>query len=147
MASVLFLCSTQRVLVFLLPWLLILSNILVGVKAQVYFSCSMNNYTEGSNKFQSNVNRLLYRSLYNNGGDSIYTKASEGEEPDKVHGVFLCRGDVAPKDCQNCLDVATEQIPLECLLSKQVGIWYNECLVRYSNVSFATRRHQLPRLT
>ncbi|PHT86144.1 hypothetical protein T459_08250 [Capsicum annuum] len=63
---------------------------------------------------------------------------SEGEEPDKVHGVFLCRGDVAPKDCQNCLDVATEQIPLECLLSKQVGIWYNECLVRYSNVSFAT---------
>ncbi|KAM3381237.1 hypothetical protein P3S68_006810 [Capsicum galapagoense] len=83
MASVLFLCSTQRVLVFLLPWLLILSNILVD------------HYT------------IMVAIL------------SEGEEPDKVHGVFLCRGDVAPKDCQNCLDVATEQIPLECLLSKQ----------------------------
>ncbi|KAF3626838.1 Cysteine-rich receptor-like protein kinase 10 [Capsicum annuum] len=33
-----------------------------------------------------------------------------GEEPDEVHGVFLCRGDVAPKDCQNCIDIASEQI-------------------------------------
>ncbi|KAM3247142.1 cysteine-rich receptor-like protein kinase 25 [Capsicum annuum] len=136
MASDLVLCSTQTILI----WLLILSNILVDVKAQVYFSCSMSNYTEGS-KYQTNLNRLLYRSLYNNGGNSIYTKASEGEEPDKVYGVFLCRGDVAPKECQKCIDIASEQIPRECPLSKQAGVWYDECLVRYSNVSFAAALH------
>ncbi|PHT86147.1 hypothetical protein T459_08253 [Capsicum annuum] len=136
MTSDLVLCSTQTILIFLLPWLLILSNILVDVKAQVYFSCSMGNYTERS-KYQTNLNRLLYRSLYNNGGNSIYTKANEGEEPDKVYGVFLCRGDVAPKECQKCIDIASEQIPRECPLSKQAGVWYDECLVRYSNVSFA----------
>ncbi|MCD7451109.1 hypothetical protein HAX54_009557 [Datura stramonium] len=132
------------ILICLLPLLLALSNILVGVKpAEIspltYYcpSTNINNYTEGS-KFQSNLNRLLYRSLYNNGGNSIYAKASEGDDPDKVYGVFLCRGDVAPKDCQNCIDVATEQILRECLLKKQAIIWYDQCLVRYSDVPFAS---------
>ncbi|KAK4362564.1 hypothetical protein RND71_017805 [Anisodus tanguticus] len=92
---------------------------------------------EGS-KFQSNLNRLLYRSLYNNGGNLIYAKASEGEDPDKVHGVYLCRGDVAPKDCQNCIDVASEQILWVCPLRKQAIIWYDQSLVRYSNVPFVS---------
>ncbi|KAH0686914.1 hypothetical protein KY290_018508 [Solanum tuberosum] len=100
----------------------------------IFYDCSMsNNYAERS-KFQSNLNRLLYRSLYNNGGNSIYTKVSEGEEPDKVHGVFLCRRDVAPKDCQNCIDVASERILHECPLDKQGNIWYDDCLVGYSNI-------------
>ncbi|KAG5617972.1 hypothetical protein H5410_017796 [Solanum commersonii] len=100
----------------------------------LHHSCSMSkNYTEGS-KFQSNLNRLLFRSLYNNGGNSIYTNVSEGEEPDKVHGVFLCRRYVAPKDCQNCIDVASERILHECPLDRQGNIWYDDCLVRYSNI-------------
>ncbi|KAH0703176.1 hypothetical protein KY285_017454 [Solanum tuberosum] len=104
----------------------------------LYYDCSMpNNYSERS-KFQSNLNRLLYRSLYNNGSDFIYTKASEGEDPDKVYGLFLCRGDVVPKDCKNCIDVARERIQRECPLKKQAIIWFDECLVRYSNVSFAS---------
>ncbi|XP_059304078.1 cysteine-rich receptor-like protein kinase 44 [Lycium ferocissimum] len=143
MASVIVLRSTRKILMFLLPWLLVPSNILVGVKpAKIsplanYCPRTTSNYTQGSN-FQSNLNRLLYRSLYNNGGNSIYAKASEGEDPDKVHGVFLCRGDVAPKDCQNCIDVATEQILRVCAFKKQAIIWYDQCLIRYSNVSFAS---------
>ncbi|KAH0691699.1 hypothetical protein KY289_019057 [Solanum tuberosum] len=104
----------------------------------LYYDCSKpNNYSERS-KFQSNLNRLLYRSLYNNSSDFIYTKASEGEDPDKVYGLFLCRGDIAPKDCKNCIDVARERIQRECPLKKQAIIWFDECLVRYSNVSFAS---------
>uniref|UniRef100_M1B7Z3 ATP binding protein n=1 Tax=Solanum tuberosum TaxID=4113 RepID=M1B7Z3_SOLTU len=141
MASVLVLClcSTQTLILILLFH----SLLLVGVKAQMqvnplYYDCSMpNNYSERS-KFQSNLNRLLYRSLYNNGSDFIYTKASEGEDPDKVYGLFLCRGDVVPKDCKNCIDVARERIQRECPLKKQAIIWFDECLVRYSNVSFAS---------
>ncbi|KAK4735149.1 hypothetical protein R3W88_009410 [Solanum pinnatisectum] len=141
MASVLVLClcSTQTLILILL----LHSQLLVGVKAQMqvnplYYDCSMpNNYSERS-KFQSNLNRLLYRSLYNNGSDFIYTKASEGEDPDKVYGLFLCRGDVVHKDCKNCIDVARERIQRECPLKKQAIIWFDECLVRYSNVSFAS---------
>ncbi|KAL3342750.1 hypothetical protein AABB24_026670 [Solanum stoloniferum] len=140
MASVLVLClcSTQTLILILL-----LHSLLVGVKAQLqvnplYYDCSMsNNYTERS-KFQSNLNRLLYRSLYNNGGNSSYTKVSEGEDPDKVYGLFLCRGDVVPRGCQTCIDVATEWIVNECPLSKQAIIWYDECFVRYSDVYVAS---------
>ncbi|XP_009791095.1 cysteine-rich receptor-like protein kinase 15 isoform X2 [Nicotiana sylvestris] len=143
MASALALSSSRTTLIFLLLSLLVLSNILVGVKPienrflASFCSTNSSDYTEGS-KFQSNLNRLLYRSLYNNGGNFIYAKASEGEDPDKVHGVFLCRGDVAPKDCQSCIDEATEEILSACALKKQAIVWYDECLIRYSNVSFAS---------
>ncbi|PHT53746.1 hypothetical protein CQW23_08208 [Capsicum baccatum] len=130
------------ILIFLLAWMLVLLNILVGVKSAErpltdHCPSTISNYTQGSN-FQSNHNRLLYRSLYNNGGNSIYAKVTEGAEPDKVHGVFLCRGDVAPKDCQKCIDVASVQILRLCPFKKQAIIWYDQCLVRYSNVSFAS---------
>ncbi|XP_059306182.1 cysteine-rich repeat secretory protein 38-like [Lycium ferocissimum] len=139
-SSVLALLSTQMHLIFLLPWLL------VSVKSQIIkeynemYSCpnTTGNYTDGSN-YQSNLNTLLYRSLYNIVGNAIYAKASEGEDPDKVHGVFLCRGDVAPKDCQNCIDVAAKRIQRVCPLKKQAIIWYDErCMIRYSNVFFAS---------
>ncbi|OIT04815.1 putative cysteine-rich receptor-like protein kinase 20 [Nicotiana attenuata] len=81
---------------------------------------------------------LCGTSLYNNGGNSIYANRSEGEDPDKVHGVFLCRGDVAPEVCQRCIDVATERILRECPHTRDAIIWYDECLIRYSNVSFVS---------
>ncbi|KAM3319243.1 cysteine-rich receptor-like protein kinase 25 [Capsicum chacoense] len=87
------------ILIFLLAWLLVLLNILVGVKSAErpltdHCPSTISNYTQGSN----------FQSLYNNGGNSIYAKVTEGEEPDK----------------------------------KQAIIWYYQCLVRYSNVSFAS---------
>ncbi|XP_019228514.1 PREDICTED: cysteine-rich repeat secretory protein 38-like [Nicotiana attenuata] len=138
MASALALSSSRTNLIFLLLSLLVLSNILVGVKPAessfLTYNCptTSNDYTEGS-KFQSNLYRLLSDS-----SNFIYAKASEGEDPDKVHGVFLCRGDVAPKDCQNCIDEAPDQILSVCALKKQAIIWYDQCLIRYSNVSFVS---------
>ncbi|KAH0703174.1 cysteine-rich repeat secretory protein 38-like isoform X2 [Solanum tuberosum] len=120
--------------------LLVLSIILVGVKpAEITYMTSncpntASDYTEGS-KFQFNLNRLLYRLLYNNASNSIYAKPSVGEnDDDKVHGLYLCRGDVAPKDCQNCIDVASERIQRECPLKKQATILYDQCLIRYSSI-------------
>ncbi|XP_009802722.1 cysteine-rich receptor-like protein kinase 25 isoform X2 [Nicotiana sylvestris] len=142
MVSALVLSSSRTTLIFFLLSLLALSNILVGVKPAESsflksFCSTISNYTEGS-KFQFNLARLLYRSLYNNGGNSIYANRSEGEDPNKVHGVFLCRGDVAPEICQRCIDVATERILRECPHTKDAIIWYDECLIRYSNVSFVS---------
>ncbi|PHU16550.1 hypothetical protein BC332_17755 [Capsicum chinense] len=59
------------------------------------------------------IGRIVIRSAQPPSDDqlcSVNEVAFEGEEPDEVHGVFLCRGDVAPKDCQNCIDIASEQI-------------------------------------
>ncbi|KAM3338119.1 hypothetical protein P3S68_031336 [Capsicum galapagoense] len=97
----------------ILVCLLVLSNILVNVKpteiSPLANDCtsSTSSYIEGS-KFPLNLNDLLYRSLCNSGGNSIYGKVSVEEDTDKVHGVYLCRGVIAPKDCQKyCIDVAS----------------------------------------
>nr|XP_004236317.2 putative cysteine-rich receptor-like protein kinase 9 [Solanum lycopersicum] len=116
-------------------YLFVLLQILVCIKAEKmtymasYCPNTTSGYAEGS-KFQFNLNRLLYRLLYNNASNYIYANPSV----DEVHGLYLCRGDVAPKDCQNCIDMATERIQRECPHKKQAVIWYDQCLVRYSDI-------------
>ncbi|KAG5617971.1 hypothetical protein H5410_017795 [Solanum commersonii] len=51
-----------------------------------------------------------------------------------IYGEFFCRGDIAPKNCQNYIDMAREGIKRECPLNKQAIIWYDQCLVCYSNI-------------
>ncbi|KAL7244083.1 hypothetical protein ACSBR1_016336 [Camellia fascicularis] len=92
------------------------------------------NYSRGS-QFDSNLQQLLVRTLYNNGGDS-FSNITQGDDPDKVYGVFLCRGDVQPSICKNCVDVAGVKILRECPFDNEAIIWYDECLIRYSNRSF-----------
>ena len=50
----------------------------------------------------------------------------------------MCRGDVPFELCGQCVINATQKLSLDlqCSLSKQVVIWYDECMVRYSNRSF-----------
>ncbi|KAH7838679.1 hypothetical protein Vadar_029780 [Vaccinium darrowii] len=54
------------------------------ITAQDFYKVCSNttNYKVGS-RFQSNLNRILYRGLYNDGGDSIFSNKTEGEGPDK----------------------------------------------------------------
>ncbi|XP_074334404.1 cysteine-rich receptor-like protein kinase 15 isoform X1 [Apium graveolens] len=106
----------------------------------VYSSCQDNttasaNYTAGS-QFEKNLNSLLYRTLYINGGGSISNYSTEGSHPDDVYGLFLCRGDVSAKTCQDCIDAATSKILSDCPYKKQAIIWYDQCLIRYSDTSF-----------
>ncbi|XP_058763755.1 cysteine-rich receptor-like protein kinase 25 [Vicia villosa] len=53
---------------------------------------------------------------------------------DTVHGLFMCRGDIAlsPTLCQLCVQDATKRISSECPSSKEAVIWYDKCLLRYS---------------
>ncbi|KAE9461708.1 hypothetical protein C3L33_06383, partial [Rhododendron williamsianum] len=112
----------------------------------VYKEClNTTNYTDGS-QFQVNLNRILYRQLYNDGSKSIFSNQTEGEEPDKVYGLFLCRGDVSAADCQSCIDIASEEISKECPFKKEAIIWYDQCMIRYSNRSFFSTMETQPTL-
>ncbi|KAF8029064.1 hypothetical protein BT93_E1667 [Corymbia citriodora subsp. variegata] len=116
------------------------------VSAQTFLKnwCSGNgNYTTGG-KFEYNLNRLLYRQFYNQGPIYGFYNTSEGEDPDKVYGLFLCRGDVAPGLCQSCIDASTSNISEKCPGEKEAIIWFDECLVHYSNRSFFTIMESTP---
>ncbi|KAL2334533.1 hypothetical protein Fmac_015746 [Flemingia macrophylla] len=113
----------------------------------LYHNCSGSHTTDGST-FQSNVKILLSslasNSLTNTGFNN--TRVLGKIPSDSVFGMFMCRGDVTPQTCQNCVQNATQRLSSECSLAKQGVIWYDECTLRYSNRSFFSTVDTRPRL-
>lgn len=121
-------------LIFLSPVLLL--SFSRADSTYLYHTCGIDgNYTAFS-PFQNNLNRLLLRRLHIEGGISGFYNTSVGDPPDEAFGLFLCRGDVGPADCQSCIDEASSRILETCPGRKNAIIWYDECLIRYTNRNF-----------
>ncbi|KAL9437312.1 hypothetical protein AB3S75_023216 [Citrus x aurantiifolia] len=88
-----------------------------------------------SREFSNNLKRLLEQTLYQPAEDSIYYIASEGESPDTVYGLYLCRIDVSMQSCQNCIVAAGETVMQKCNGTKRAIVWSDECMIRYSDTS------------
>ncbi|CAL5410955.1 unnamed protein product [Camellia sinensis] len=87
--------------------------------------------------YQSNLN-TLFSSLSSNSTTSTtgFSNSTAGlSPPDIAYGLFLCRGDVSTDVCQDCVSTATKQVVKKCPKSKDVTIWYDVCMLRYSNQS------------
>ncbi|XP_043687782.1 cysteine-rich repeat secretory protein 38-like, partial [Telopea speciosissima] len=82
-----------------------------------------------------NVQFLLSLSSNATSGTGFYI-ADIGDGSDKVYGQFLCRGDITPEDCQTCVGNASEEIKPICTNMISAIAWYDNCMIRYSNVSF-----------
>ncbi|KAJ4703209.1 Cysteine-rich receptor-kinase-like protein [Melia azedarach] len=110
----------------------------------VYNSCSRvsNNTAPG---YEYNLGKL-HGKFTEEGGKSRYNKASEGDYPDKIYGLYLCKFDISYKLCQDCIDVAIDSFYRNCTGTREAIVWYDECLVRFSNRSFASTRETSPYL-
>ncbi|XVF87666.1 hypothetical protein PTKIN_Ptkin18bG0138800 [Pterospermum kingtungense] len=98
-----------------------------------------------SSQFGNNLDRLLNQNLDGQGSlNGSFFNYTEGEDLDKVYGLFLCRLDVEPDNCQSCIDTARTEIKKKCPFEIEAIIWYDECLARYSNRSFFTIMDQSP---
>ncbi|KEH26510.1 salt stress response/antifungal domain protein [Medicago truncatula] len=53
-----------------------------------------------------------------------------------AYGLFMCRGDLPPRLCVQCVKNATEQLYSKCHSFPEGIIWYSHCLLRYSNRYF-----------
>ncbi|CAI9773316.1 unnamed protein product [Fraxinus pennsylvanica] len=62
--------------------------------------------------------------------------------PNTVYGLFLCRGDVNTDACQQCVENATTEVLQVCPKEKRATIWYDYCMLRYSNESIFSRVEQ-----
>ncbi|GLT71676.1 hypothetical protein SLA2020_436760 [Shorea laevis] len=116
--------------------LFLLSLLSFTVKAQtptyIAHACSNTvNFTR-NRTYQSNLNSLLSALSSNaNVTNGFYNTTSE-ENPNRIYGFFLCRGDVSTTICQNCVTSATKNVENRCPVENEVVIWCNECLLRYS---------------
>ena len=97
--------------------------------------CSITTFNPNS-IYQSNLNSLLSL-LSTNATQNLefYNTTSGQNTPNPVYSLFLCRGDVAPQLYQECVATVVKEVTKKCSREKVVVIWYDECMLRYSNWS------------
>ncbi|KAM7522748.1 hypothetical protein LguiA_012650 [Lonicera macranthoides] len=93
------------------------------------------NYTSDS-VYRSNLDAALstIRLIANSSVYGFYN-SSVGESIDTVSALALCRGDVERDACAECVRNATFTLRELCPVQKIAVVWYNNCMLRYSNRS------------
>ncbi|TXG47130.1 hypothetical protein EZV62_026424 [Acer yangbiense] len=94
--------------------------------------CSNNTFTRNST-FQSNLNLVLSSLASNSNGSDGFSNATAGQNPNRVYGLFQCRNDLNTSTCQNCIVHASTEVTQRCPTEKGNIIWYDECLLHYSD--------------
>nr|GMD91809.1 cysteine-rich receptor-like protein kinase 25 [Ipomoea batatas] len=107
-----------------------------------YYCPNTSTYSPSST-YQSNLNSLL-STLSSNGGrkNGFYNTTVRGGADATVYGLFMCRGDVSTDDCGSCVSNATTTISRLCPNEKTAIVWYDYCMLRYSNGDIFGRADQ-----
>ncbi|KAJ0983345.1 hypothetical protein J5N97_011600 [Dioscorea zingiberensis] len=100
----------------------------------LYRSCGSTKYTANST-YESNLLALLPSLVYY-GSDQGFYKDTVGRVPDQIYALSLCRGDTNTSACWSCLDLARQNALQLCAYNKATIIYYDNCLLRYSNQNF-----------
>ncbi|XP_034210870.1 cysteine-rich repeat secretory protein 4-like isoform X2 [Prunus dulcis] len=109
----------------------------------IHHYCSLEVNKTQNAAFQDNVDRLLSDLSSKSYGNRFYNSTS-GDNDKKVYGLFLCRGDVSPGVCRDCIDSSTKNLKQNCTHNKESIVWYEECMLRYSNHSIFATEEEMP---
>lgn len=63
----------------------------------------------------------------------LFAKGSVGAYPDAVYGLERCLGDANASVCSDCIRNALESAQQLCTNNREVTIFYDTCLLRFSN--------------
>ncbi|VFQ96202.1 unnamed protein product [Cuscuta campestris] len=101
--------------------------------------CPDNKIYAPNSTYRSNLNSLLSALASNATRPSGFYNSTVGGGDSAAYGLFMCRGDVSVPDCHACVIDAGEQILKACPAQTDAVIWYNNCMLRYSNASMFGR--------
>uniref|UniRef100_A0A0A0KN45 non-specific serine/threonine protein kinase n=1 Tax=Cucumis sativus TaxID=3659 RepID=A0A0A0KN45_CUCSA len=62
-----------------------------------------------------------------------------------MYGAVLCRGDINSDNCHSCVSTASKELSVRCSLRVNGTIWYDECMLRYSDKNFLGTVEMSPR--
>nr|GEZ13699.1 cysteine-rich receptor-like protein kinase 8 [Tanacetum cinerariifolium] len=85
--------------------------------------------------YQRNLNGALSSLTSDTSIRYGFYNLSVGQIPDQVNTIALCRGDIQPNACRSCINTASAALREECPNQKAAIGWYEECWVRYTNVT------------
>ncbi|XP_028753430.1 putative receptor-like protein kinase At4g00960 isoform X3 [Neltuma alba] len=115
------------------------SHFIVLTTAQqdfIYHLCynDVGNYTSTSS-YDTNLKTLLSNLTSDPKVDYGYYTSSEGQNPNRVNALGLCRADVKPDSCRTCLNNATILLRKLCPNQKEAYGYNDGCILRYANRS------------
>ncbi|XP_065879544.1 cysteine-rich receptor-like protein kinase 25 [Euphorbia lathyris] len=94
--------------------------------------------------YHTNLNLTLSSLSLNANRTTGFYNTSAGQAPNHVSGLFLCRGDMTTEICRNCVKSAVPDITQRCPVEENAVVWYDQCLLRYSNRSIVSRMSDSP---
>ncbi|GLU09781.1 hypothetical protein SLE2022_266220 [Rubroshorea leprosula] len=125
--------SKFSIILCLLTFAFLLQSV-IGADPLFHFCSSSGNFST-YDPYEANLNKLIGYLSYQ-APSTGFAKGSIGDEPNQANGLALCRGDVSSDDCKTCIPEAGSEIRKRCPSNKGAIIWYDNCLVKYSDVDF-----------
>ncbi|KAF8119120.1 hypothetical protein N665_0001s0169 [Sinapis alba] len=92
-------------------------------------------YSRNSTYYNNLTTLLSFLSSRNASHPSGFQNATSGQGPDRVTGLFLCRGDVSLEDCRNCVAFSVNESSTLCPTQREVVLYYDKCMLRYANMN------------
>jgi Salt stress response/antifungal len=104
----------------------------------IYNFCETSSNFKANSTYETNLNHMFSSLTQNTAKTGFYT-GTEGEQPYRVYGLALCRGDISDDFCTGCVIMASRYLPRLCPYNKGGIAWYDRCVVRYSHHDFFSR--------
>ncbi|KAB2637532.1 cysteine-rich receptor-like protein kinase 25 [Pyrus ussuriensis x Pyrus communis] len=96
-------------------------------------------YSPSTDSFQSNLNKVLNTLTSPAAHDTGFYNITAGlNSTEKAYGLFLCQGYVSTDVCKDCVTAASIMAAQRCPSRINVIVWYDCCMLRYSNESLST---------
>ncbi|KAK6264905.1 hypothetical protein SCA6_020339 [Theobroma cacao] len=113
-----------------------LLSLTVAQQQLLYYFCldTSGSFTRSST-YEANLNRVLSSFSSNTANDYGFYNISSGQGSEGANAIALCRGDVNSGGCLDCINNAATELRNLCSNEKEAIIWYENCLLRYTNRS------------
>ncbi|KAG2248857.1 putative cysteine-rich receptor-like protein kinase 23 [Brassica napus] len=100
----------------------------------IYHDCPNTTTYSRNSTYATNLRTLLssLSSPFNSYSPGFQNNTA-GQAPDRLTGLFLCRGDVTQEYCRSCVTFAVNDTLNRCPNQREVTLYYDECMLRYSN--------------
>ncbi|KAK8629443.1 hypothetical protein V6N13_078284 [Hibiscus sabdariffa] len=112
-----------------------------------YHICSNVTSLSKDSIYATNINRLFSYLSTNATEHDGFFNTTAGQGLHMVYGLFLCRGDVRPESCGECIDHAAADLAKLCPNRTWAIVWYDMCMLRYSNQSIFSSMAERPEVS
>nr|CAB3499983.1 unnamed protein product [Digitaria exilis] len=123
--------------VVLLVVIVFLAPVMPNVAGEPWQACGDTGNYEPQSSYLTSINSIA-ATLPGNASASpdLFATAVAGNIPEQVSALGLCRGDANATSCSSCLAQAFRTMPDTCPSNKDAALFYDNCMLHYSNIPF-----------